>query len=136
MSEKGAREMNVAVLGASAKKDRYSYKAVEMLKAHGYAVFPVHPALSEVQGMRVFARLSDIDAPLHTISVYLGSERSSRLRDEILQAKPTRVIFNPGAENPALAADLRQNGIRVQEACTLVLLSTGQFEREAVQSNL
>jgi predicted CoA-binding protein len=130
--------MNIAVLGASAKPERYSYKALQMLKAKGYAVFPVHPTRSEIQGERVYASLADIDAPLHTITVYLGAKTSSRLRDAIIQARPARVIFNPGAENAALAEDLRRNGIETRDACTLVLLSTGQFERPSArnQSNL
>jgi hypothetical protein len=41
--------------------------------------------------------------------------------------KPRRVIFNPGTENPRLARSLRADGIEVEEACTLVLLQTGQF---------
>ena len=38
-----------------------------------------------------------------------------------------RVIFNPGTENGELEAALRAAGIESEEACTLVLLRTGQF---------
>jgi predicted CoA-binding protein len=120
--------MNVAVLGASAKPERYSNQAVERLLAAGYRVFPVHPALEEVHGVSVCASLGDIDAAVDTVTVYLSPERSAALRDELLALRPRRVIFNPGAENPELADALRGQGIAVLEACTLVLLASGQFD--------
>lgn len=119
--------MNVAVLGASAKPERYSYQAVALLKDKGHTVFPVHPAIRETQGLKAYARLSDIPDALHTLTVYVSTGTSAALGGEILSAHPQRVIFNPGAENPDLAEALRQQGIEVLDACTLVLLRTGQF---------
>lgn len=117
----------VAVLGASAKEDRYSFKAVAALRGQGYAVYPVNPGLKAVQGLTVYPRLADIPVKLDTLTMYLSPERSTALRDEILQAEPRRVIFNPGAENPALAEALRRQGAETLDACTLVMLNTGQF---------
>ncbi len=120
--------MNVAVLGASNKPERYSFQAVKRLAEKGHAVCPVHPALATIDGVPVFKELGDIPVPLHTLTVYVGSERSTALAAAILAARPQRVIFNPGAENPALAQQLQAAGIQVENACTLVLLRTGQFE--------
>ncbi|HRV31312.1 MAG TPA: CoA-binding protein, partial [Kiritimatiellia bacterium] len=66
--------------------------------------------------------------PLHTITLYLSPSISAGLADAIVAAKPERVIFNPGTENPALEEQLSQAGIAVVRACTLVLLRTNQFE--------
>jgi predicted CoA-binding protein len=119
--------MNVAVLGASPKPERYSHQAVALLQAKGHTVFPVNPGSAEILGLKVYARLADIPATLDTVTVYLSPERTAALADEIAAARPGRVIFNPGAENPELAAALREHGIEVVEACTLVLLRTEQF---------
>lgn len=120
--------MNVSVLGASAKPDRYSYMAVKMLAGQGHVVLPVHPTLGEIDGIRVFKRLADIPLSVHTVTVYLAPERSTPLAGEILAARPRRVIFNPGAENEELARTLRGADIATLEACTLVLIRTGQFD--------
>jgi uncharacterized protein len=120
--------MNVAVLGASNKPERYSFQAVKLLAEKGHAVCPVHPALATIDGVPVFKQLRDIPVPLHTLTVYVGPERSTALAAAILAARPQRVIFNPGAENPVLAQQLQGAGIRVENACTLVLLRTGQFD--------
>ena len=120
--------MNVAVLGASNRPERYSFQAVKLLAEKGHAVCPVHPALATIDGVPVFKQLGDIRVPLHTLTVYVGSERSTALAAAILAAQPQRVISNPGAENPALAQQLQAAGIQVENACTLVLLRTGQFD--------
>lgn len=120
--------MNVAVLGASSKPDRYSYQAVKLLAEKGHTVFPVHPALAAVDGVPVFKHLADIPAPIHTLTMYVGPDRSNALASAILGARPKLVIFNPGSENPALEGQLQAADIEVIHACTLVLLRTGQFE--------
>lgn len=119
--------MNIAVLGASDKPDRYSYKAVRMLREKGHTPYPVHPALATVDGLPVSASLRAIPAPIDTITVYLSARHQQPIAEEILNRGARRVIFNPGAENPELAEQLRQQGVEVLDACTLVLLTTGQF---------
>jgi predicted CoA-binding protein len=119
--------MNVAVLGASNNPERYSFKAVRMLREKGHTPYPVHPALAEVDGLPVFPSLGAIPAPIDTITVYLSARNQQSIAGELLSSGARRVIFNPGAENPELAEQLRQRGKEVVLACTLVLLTTGQF---------
>lgn len=119
--------MNVAVLGASNKPERYSYLAVQKLLAKGHTPFPVHPVAKQIGDLKVYASLSAVPEKIDAITVYLSPANSSRHADEIVACKARRVIFNPGAENPRLADRLRSAGVEVLEACTLVLLSTNQF---------
>ncbi len=119
--------MNVAVLGASNKPERYSHQAVVLLAEKGHAVFPVHPALAAIDGHPVFKRLADVPVPLDTVTMYVSPEHSTGMADAIVAAQPRRTIFNPGTENPELEAKLAAAGIAVVHACTLVLLRTGQF---------
>lgn len=119
--------MNVVVLGASDKADRYSYKAVKMLANKGHKPLPIHPALKNIEGLPVYSRIQEITEPIHTVTVYVSAENSNKMSSDLLVSGPKRVIFNPGSENPELAAKLQEKGIEVLEACTLVMLSTGQF---------
>lgn len=127
MNLKSTVALNVAVLGASNNPERYSYKAVVMLKEHGHIPYPVHPSRRPVAEVNAVASLSELPKPIDTLTMYVGPEISTKLRDEIIALAPRRVIFNPGAENAELQLDLRKAGIEVTEACTLVLLRTGQF---------
>ena len=121
--------MNLAVLGASDKPDRYSHKACLLLREKGHRVFPVHPTLSAIEGMPVYPALSAVPERIDILTMYVSAENSAGLTGEILKKPPRAIVFNPGAENPSLAAAAEKAGIRTLEACTLVLLRTGQFDR-------
>ena len=118
---------NIVVLGASSRPDKYSYRAVEMLSEKGYNVIPVHPSGISVAGHNTLKALNEINEKIHTISVYVNSKITDGLKDDILKLKPSRIIFNPGAENSDLAVICNDNNIETENACTLVLLQTNSF---------
>jgi predicted CoA-binding protein len=117
----------VAVLGASPKPDRYAYRALEMLHEYGHRPLPINPAFKEILGEKCYPTITDAPGPIDTVTLYLGQARSTPLIHEIINAKPRRIIMNPGAENSTLAARAEEAGIEVVEGCTLVMLRTGQF---------
>lgn len=117
----------VVVLGASPKPDRFAFRAMRMLLDHGFQAVPVNPAFSEILGQRCHASIADVPAPIDTVTMYLGSRRSDLLIEEIIAAKPRRIIFNPGAENDRLEKTAREHGIEVLRDCTLVMLQSGSF---------
>jgi predicted CoA-binding protein len=119
--------MNVAVIGASDNPERYSNMAVKLLKEKGHTVFPVHQRIKSVEGLNVFPTIMDVPGEIDTISLYVAANISTQIADEILDKQPRRIIFNPGAENPELNQKARNQHIITQNACTLVLLRTGQF---------
>ncbi len=121
------KQERVVIVGASDNPERYSHRALLLLRKHGHEVVPVHPKLTEIEGVPVIADLSLINGPVDTVTMYVGSAISAGLQDKLISLKPQRVIFNPGAENAVLAEALQKAGIASEEACTLVLLNTGQF---------
>lgn len=117
----------VIILGASDNPERYSYKVLKLLKEYGHQVYPINPKLEEIEGIKTYKDLSDITEAVDTLTIYVNPKISSELKDLILNTKTKRVIFNPDTENPNLAKELREKGIELVEACTLVMLKTGQF---------
>jgi hypothetical protein len=118
--------MRVLVYGASTNPSRYANIATNLLLEKGYEVFLVGIKKGEVQGISIQQDqplIPDID----TITLYVGPQHQLDLLAYINQLSPKRVIFNPGTENPALMTELSKQGIQVEEACTLVMLHTGQF---------
>ncbi len=120
-------KQNVAILGASQKPERYSYKALMMLNEHDHKVFPVHPALEKIEGHKVYGSLGEISEKIDTLTVYVSPKWIKDTIPAIIKLKPGRVILNPGTESEELKAALTEAGIPYLEACTLVLLRTGQF---------
>ena len=117
----------VVIVGASDKPDRYAYKALIMLKEHGFPVFPVHPRLVEIESIAVISDVSQIGCTIDTVTLYVNPSVGATLADALVKLNPKRVIFNPGSECPPLVATLESAGIAAIEACTLVMLQTGQF---------
>lgn len=128
-SSVGATDQNkklTVVLGASPNPARYSYLAVMRLKANGHPVVAIgskQAAIDDTPIITEHPALENVD----TVTLYLNPQRQEAYFDYILQLHPKRIIFNPGTENPALEQLAQQHGIQPIEACTLVLLSTGQF---------
>jgi uncharacterized protein len=118
----------VAILGASNNPERYAHIALTMLREYGYRTLPVHPALDRIDNVAVCKSLSDITEPVDTLTLYVNPGRLADLLEQVLALKPRRVIFNPGTESSEARAKFEAAGIHCVEACTLVLLRTGQFD--------
>jgi predicted CoA-binding protein len=114
------------VMGASDNPERYSYLAINRLRAKGHPVEAIGRKKIKVFDVPVETikkSYTDID----TVTLYLNPTNQKEYYDYILSLNPKRLIFNPGAENPELFDLAKKAGIQSLEACTLVLLSTGQF---------
>lgn len=114
------------VFGASLKPNRYSNLVVRRLVDSGIETYAYGLGEGEVSGVNISNTLSKIN-DIHTITLYLNPKRQEEYYNKIISLQPSRVIFNPGTENPTFYNLLEKNGIEVDVACTLVLLSTGQF---------
>ncbi len=114
------------VIGASENTDRYAAMAVSKLNRFGHTVFPVGLHNGTIHGFPILTDkpfIPDVD----TVTLYVRPEIQQTLYDYILSLKPKRIIFNPGAENPELEKIAAEKGIETVEACTLVLLSIGNY---------
>jgi predicted CoA-binding protein len=118
---------NVAVIGASPKHDRYSNKAIRLLTEYHHNPIPVAPNHKEIEGQKTYSALGDIPEKIDTVTLYVGAARQESIINDIVKLAPKRVIFNPNTENKSVYEQLKQAGITVVEACTLVLLKTNQY---------
>jgi predicted CoA-binding protein len=114
------------IIGASPDPSRYAYKAANMLKRFNHDIVNVGIKRGEVAGVEI-EKQGEIHTDIDTITLYIGPPLQAQYHDYILATKPKRVIFNPGTENYELEKLLDQHNIEPVEACTLVLLSTGQY---------
>ncbi len=114
------------LLGASENPSRYSYLAVQKLALHHHPVIAIGRKQGMIGDIPIITDnpvVSDVD----TITIYLNQQHQKEYYSYILSLHPKRIIFNPGAENNELFALAKTNGIEAVEACTLVMLSTGQY---------
>jgi len=115
-----------AIIGASPKPERYAYLATSRLKKYGHTIYPVGIHGGTIEGEPILTdkpQLKDI----HTVTLYVGPQNQGAWTDYILSLHPKRIIFNPGTENPEFEKKASEKGIECIEACTLVMLSIGDY---------
>ena len=114
------------VIGASLKSYRSSHEAILKLKRKGHEVIAIGLREGDIDGVKVLTgrpAVKNVD----TVTLYLNEKRQKEMEDYILSLKPKRIIFNPGAENPAFMEQATQKGIETMEACTMTMLAVGLY---------
>jgi len=116
------------IVGATPNQGRYAYLAAEMLTEFRHEVVPVGIKNGEVFGKPILnihekPPVADVD----TITLYIGPKHQPEWYDYLIGLNPKRIIFNPGTENEIFQRMAEERGIEAVEACTLVMLRTGQY---------
>lgn len=118
--------MKTLIVGASTNQERYAHKAAVSLLAHGHEIELVGQKEGTVEGNKIKTNYPDLEG-IDTVTMYVSPQNQPPLYDYILNQNPRRIIFNPGTENLEFEQLANDKGIDTEEACTLVLLATGQF---------
>lgn len=116
------------IVGATTNAGRYAYIAAEMLLEYGNEIVPIGIRRGEILGkeildIRSMPQVRDID----TLTLYIGPDRQAEWVSYLLSLKPKRIIFNPGTENVTFEQKATEQGVEVLQACTLVMLRSGQY---------
>jgi hypothetical protein len=119
--------LKVAILGASNKEERYSNKAQSRLMAAGHRTYPVSKDGKAILGVEGYASVTDIKEEIDTATIYLRPELLDEVFDDLLSAKPQRVIFNPGTESKSHQEKLSAGRLPVFMAGLLTPRSTSRF---------
>lgn len=114
------------IIGASTNPSRYAFIAAQNLMAYNHPILLVGRKKGIVLGEEIQTEKvhwPDVD----TVTLYINPRHQPEYYDYIVSLKPKRVIFNPGTENPEFKSILDNINIIPIEACTLVMLSIGQY---------
>jgi len=118
--------MKTLVFGASLKPQRYANRAIHALVSNNVPVVAYGLRNGAVAGVEIDTELVDYQ-DIDTITLYLNPTRQKEYYQYLIQLGPKRIIFNPGTENPEFQEVLIEKGIQFENACTLVMLSIGNY---------
>jgi predicted CoA-binding protein len=113
-------------LGASPNSERYSFLATLLLQEKGYAVYPYGIKKGAIGNLTILNEWPSTQT-IDTVTLYVAPSGQEEYYDAIIALAPRRIIFNPGTENPTLKILAHEKGIDTMDACTLVMLKTGQY---------
>jgi predicted CoA-binding protein len=121
-----ARERRIAVVGASRNRRKYGNKCVRAYLEEGWEVFPIHPAVSEVEGRTAYPTLEDLPESVDRIALYTPPLRTR----QILSSLPlqTAVFFNPGTADMEIFEEAARLGIDARPACAIVAIGRSPSE--------
>jgi len=116
------------IIGATTNPSRYAYIAAGMLTEYKHEIVPLGIKKGAVYGRQILPindrpEVKDVD----TVTLYIGPQHQPEHYEYILSLKPKRIIFNPGTENEEFVKLIEEAGSEALEACTLVLLRSGQY---------
>ena len=114
------------IIGASTNTERYSNIAITKLQLYNITVTCIGAKVATTHGQPILTGMPDLHN-VHTITLYINPKAQEAYYRYILSLKPTRLIFNPGTENPILYKMAKAQHINCLNACTLVLLTTYQY---------
>ncbi len=109
----GAR--TIAVVGASDRPDRPSYRVMAALQDHGYRVIPVNPQITgeHVHGEFVFRDLSQLGDPIDIVDIFRRSDLAGAAVDEAIAIGAKAVWLQLGVVDDAAAARAEAAGLQV-----------------------
>ncbi|WP_057464453.1 CoA-binding protein [Pseudovibrio sp. POLY-S9] len=107
----------IALVGASNKPERASFRVLGYLLEQGYTIYPINPgqAGTEIAGAKVYASLTDLPEPVDMVDVFRTSEAAAGVIDEViaLPTLPKAIWLQLGVRNDDAAARAEDKGIKV-----------------------
>ena len=118
----------VAVIGASADRQKFGNRAVRAFREQGYTVIPINPHEGEVEGLHTFPSVLDVPGPIDMASFYVPPQIGERIIDEVAKKGIREIWLNPGAESDALIARARALGLAPIVACSIVAIGRNPYD--------
>ena len=105
----------IALVGASDRPDRPSYRVMAMLQQHGYRVIPVNPQITgeHLHGEFVFRELAQIGEPIDIVDIFRRPLAAGEAVDEAIAVGAKAVWMQLGVINEDAAARAEAAGLTV-----------------------
>lgn len=105
----------IAVVGASDRPDRPSYRVMKTLQDHGYRTIPVNPQITgeHVHGEYVFRELAQLGDPIDMVDIFRRSDAVGEVVDQAIAIGAKSIWMQLGVIDQRAAARAEAAGLKV-----------------------
>ena len=103
----------IAVVGASKKPWRDSYRIANFLRECGYTVFPVNPLYSDIEGVRCFPSVQSIGTAVDIVDVFRNPDAADEAARDAIASHAKVLWLQLGVINPMAATRAEAAGMKV-----------------------
>ena len=104
---------NFAVVGSFKNETKHAYRILKKLLSQGYNVYPVNPGLKEVEGLKCYANIGDIDEQVDVVNLVTPPAKTEKVLIECMNKGIQRIWMQPGAESEKAIKFCKDNNMKV-----------------------
>lgn len=127
------RVRHIALVGASDKPERASYRVMVYLLAQGYRVTPISPKLAgqTLLGQRVYATLEEVTQPIDMVDVFRNADAAYGIAQQAIAVGASVLWLQLGVINPEASALAQAAGLQVvMDRCPKIEIPRLGLERD------
>lgn len=110
-----------AVVGATNRTEKFGFMVFKRLLRLEKKVYPIHPVLSEIDGVKAYKSLSDLPEIPEAVNIIVPPFVTEKVVEECKKLGIKKLWMQPGAESKKAIDFCRENGIElVHHDCVLV----------------
>ena len=117
---------NIALIGASANKSKYGNIILNDLLNKGYIVFPVHPALENIDGYKVFKIPEDITEEIDLFVFVIPSAQGLEVTKRLYNKGYRKFWYQPGAESNEILEFLKKDTSVKFSTISCIMVNTSE----------
>ena len=113
---------SVAIVGASSDQRRFGGRPIQYLLEAGFEgpIYPVNPARAEIQGLKAYPTIRDIDGPVDCALLAIGADATIQtLRDCVALGVKSAICYGAGF------AEAGPEGIKLQDEALAIARAGG-----------
>ena len=107
------QDKRLAVAGVSRSGKKFGNMAAKELRERGYQLYIVHPDAKEIDGVKCYPRLSDLQGKVDNLLVSVQSKQALGVLQEASSTGIKNIWLQQGSETSELLALARQLGLKV-----------------------
>ena len=107
------KQKNFAVVGSFRNESKVAWKILRTLRAKGIRVYPVNPAIKEIDGIPCKPNISDIKESIDVVNIVMSPSVTEKIIMECCRRGIKKVWLQPGAESKEAIEFCKNNNLEV-----------------------